>query len=92
VAIYAAAVLLGAISFLPGGLGGTEAAMIFMLVKVGFDVTSATAITFICRVATLWFAVALGLLTMLILPKLGIYPGEKTATVDAEDILEKGSE
>lgn len=72
ITIYAAGVLLGAVSFLPGGLGGTEAAMIFMLTKVGFDMPSATAITFICRLATLWFAVLLGLIAMLLLSKIGL--------------------
>ncbi|NRB41357.1 MAG: flippase-like domain-containing protein [Pseudomonadales bacterium] len=71
-AIYGMAILIGAISFLPGGLGGTEAAMIFMLVKVGFDHASAVAITFICRIATLWFAMALGVMTMFLLSFLGI--------------------
>lgn len=74
VAIYAAAVLIGAVSFLPGGLGGAEAAMFFMLMKVGFPAPEATAITFICRLATLWFAVALGLLMMLLLKHLGLTP------------------
>lgn len=71
-AIYGMAILLGAISFLPGGLGGTEAAMIFMLVKAGFDHASAVAITFICRIATLWFAMALGVCMMFLLSLLGI--------------------
>ena len=74
IAIYAVAVLLGAISFLPGGLGGTEAAMLLLLITVGFDAPTATAMTFICRVATLWFAVILGLLTLLLLSCLGLSP------------------
>lgn len=71
-AIYGMAILLGAISFLPGGLGGTEAAMMFMLVKMGFDHASAVAITFICRLVTLWFAMALGVIMMFILSLLGM--------------------
>ena len=74
VAVYSIAVLLGAIAFLPGGIGGTEAAMMFMLVKLGFDAPSATAITLICRIATLWFAIALGVIVMFILSLLGIKP------------------
>ena len=77
-AIYGMAILLGAISFLPGGLGGTEAAMIFMLVNVGFDNASAIAITFICRIATLWFAMALGVLMMFMLSFLGIKLNQST--------------
>ena len=58
--LYAIAVLAGALSFLPGGLGGTEAVMGILLVAFGSDGPSAVAITLLCRIATLWFAVALG--------------------------------
>ncbi|MCK5881891.1 MAG: flippase-like domain-containing protein [Sinobacterium sp.] len=74
VAVYSIAVLLGAIAFLPGGIGGTEAAMMFMLVKLGFDTPSAAAITLICRIATLWFAIALGLIFMFLLSLAGMKP------------------
>jgi uncharacterized protein (TIRG00374 family) len=60
IGVYAAGMLIGALSFIPGGLGSTEAAMVLMLTVVGVEVTSAIAATIVCRVATLWFAVALG--------------------------------
>lgn len=60
IGIYAVAVLAGALSFLPGGLGGTEAVMGVLLVAFGSDSPAAVAITLLCRIATLWFAVALG--------------------------------
>lgn len=61
VGIYAIAVLAaGALSFLPGGLGGTEAVMGVLLIAFGTDSATAVAITLLCRIATLWFAVALG--------------------------------
>jgi uncharacterized membrane protein YbhN (UPF0104 family) len=59
--IYAFAMLVGAISFLPGGLGGTEAAMIALLVAHGLPLPEAVAGTLVVRLATLWFAIALGL-------------------------------
>ncbi|CAA0084687.1 Uncharacterised protein [BD1-7 clade bacterium] len=80
-AIYGMGILLGALSLLPGGVGGAEAAMIFLLVKVGFDEASAVAITFICRLATLWFAVAIGGLMMMLLPLLGVKLPEKKESV-----------
>ena len=58
--IYAFAMLVGALSFLPGGLGGSEAAMIALLSLNGFPEASAVTATLICRLATLWFAVGLG--------------------------------
>lgn len=60
IGIYAIAVLAGALSFLPGGLGGTEVVMGALLVAFGADSASAVAITLLCRIATLWFAVAIG--------------------------------
>lgn len=58
--IYAFAMLVGALSFLPGGLGGSEAAMVALLTLNGLPEASAVSATLICRLATLWFAVGLG--------------------------------
>lgn len=61
--IYALTTIAGALSFLPGGLGVTEAGMLALLAKVGTGLSAATAAaaTFVTRAATLWFAVVLGL-------------------------------
>ncbi|MCC6136377.1 MAG: flippase-like domain-containing protein [Gammaproteobacteria bacterium] len=72
VGVYAIAVLAGALSFLPGGLGGTEAVMGVLLIAFGADSATAVAMTLLCRIATLWFAVALGGVAVVIL---GIRPG-----------------
>lgn len=58
--IYAFAMLVGGLSFLPGGLGGSEAVMIGLLVLNGLPESVAVTATLICRLATLWFAVGLG--------------------------------
>ena len=62
--IYAMTTILGAISFLPGGLGVTEGSMVAALLMLGaFDEqTSATAATYMIRFVTLWFGVAIGAL------------------------------
>lgn len=60
VGIYSISVLIGALSFLPGGLGSTEAVMVLLLVMTGAGNAEAIAATLLCRVATLWFAVAIG--------------------------------
>jgi uncharacterized protein (TIRG00374 family) len=62
--IYAFAMLVGAISFLPGGLGGAEVTMVGLLVLNGVPEAQAVAITVFVRLATLWFAVLLGLLAL----------------------------
>lgn len=66
--VYGFAMLVGALSFLPGGLGGTEATMTGLLVLKGMALPQAVAATVIIRLATLWFAVALGLVALLSLP------------------------
>lgn len=60
--IYGLAISIGALSFLPGGLGGTEATMIFLLGLSGVSVADAGAATIILRLATLWFAVFIGVI------------------------------
>ncbi len=65
VGCYALAILAGAVSFLPGGLGSTEAVMILLLFSIGISTIDATAATLITRVATLWFAVAIGLCALI---------------------------
>lgn len=61
--IFCLAMLAG--SFMPGGLGGTEAAMAVLLAAVGVSPANAFVIALLCRLATLWLAVLIGLLSML---------------------------
>jgi len=63
--IYALAVLAGALSFIPGGLGSTEATLVLLLVGQGVDTATALAVALVCRLVTLWFAVLLGAIAML---------------------------
>ena len=62
--IYALSMLAGAVSMLPGGLGGADAAMVALLVLAGCDLPAAVAGTLVIRLATLWFAVLLGVLAI----------------------------
>jgi glycosyltransferase 2 family protein len=65
IGIYGIAVLIGGLSFLPGGLGSTEAVMTALLTTHGFPLNEALLITLSCRLVTLWFAVILGWLAVL---------------------------
>lgn len=60
--LYAMSTLVGAVSFLPGGLGVTEAGLIGGIGALGLlqDSAQATAVTGAIRLTTLWFGVALG--------------------------------
>ena len=50
---------------MPGGLGGTEVVMASLLVAVGLDASTAFVVSLICRIATLWLSIIVGLLSML---------------------------
>jgi uncharacterized protein (TIRG00374 family) len=54
----------GTLAMLPGGLGGTEAIMIALLKAVGVEFETAVAATAVIRLATLWYAVILGFITL----------------------------
>ncbi|HSK39732.1 MAG TPA: lysylphosphatidylglycerol synthase transmembrane domain-containing protein [Arenibaculum sp.] len=58
--IFTAGMLVGALTFLPGGIGGTEATMLALLSAYGVSLDIAIPATMVIRVTTLWFAVALG--------------------------------
>lgn len=64
VSIFALSLLIGAITFLPGGLGGVEVSLIQFLMLWGATSADATAATILIRVATLWFSIFLGLLAI----------------------------
>ena len=69
--IYAAATLVGALSALPGGLVGTEGSMVALLQQSGIARGPASAATLLVRLATLWFAVAVGLVALVWLNRFG---------------------
>ncbi|WP_018879577.1 MULTISPECIES: lysylphosphatidylglycerol synthase transmembrane domain-containing protein [unclassified Thioalkalivibrio] len=62
--VFALAMLAGALSFLPGGLGGTEAVMVALLLWADMPPADAIAATMLIRFTTLWFAVILGLIAL----------------------------
>ncbi len=58
--IYAAGTIVGSLSFLPGGLGGTEAIIIWLLGVLGSTGTSSASAALLIRAFTLWLAVIIG--------------------------------
>jgi len=64
--IYAASTVLGALSFLPGGLGVTEGGLTLLLVRSSTALSRAASVaaTLLIRLCTLWFGVAVGLLAL----------------------------
>jgi len=62
--VYAVSMLAGALSFMPGGLGGAEAVMVALLMWKGVPSADAIAATVLIRLTTLWFAVGIGAVCM----------------------------
>ncbi|ABM38796.1 lysylphosphatidylglycerol synthase transmembrane domain-containing protein [Polaromonas naphthalenivorans] len=62
---YAVAMVGGALSALPAGLGGTEALLTGLLVLHGAGAGDALGMTVMIRLLTLWLAVAIGVLALL---------------------------
>lgn len=58
---YAAGTLVGSLTFLPGGLGGTEATIIWLLGSLGMATHQGAAAALLIRLFTLWLAVLIGL-------------------------------
>lgn len=64
--IYAFSLLVGAMTFLPAGLGGAEISMIQLFRLYNVSASISVAVTIVIRLTTLWFSVLLG---MLFLPR-----------------------
>lgn len=70
---YSASTLVGALAMMPGGLGVTEVGMTTLLVTLGagtIRASVASATTILTRLATLWFAVAVGVLALAVYRRL----------------------
>lgn len=62
IGIYSGSVLFGSLSFIPGGLGATEAVIAAALtILLGIDSSTAWAAAVASRLTTVWAAVAYGI-------------------------------
>ncbi len=64
IGIFTFATLAGALSFMPGGLGGTEVTMVVLLRLFAVSLPVAVSATLLIQLATLWFAVLLGVIAL----------------------------
>ncbi|MBU2506012.1 MAG: flippase-like domain-containing protein [Bacteroidetes bacterium] len=64
--VYAFSTIVGSLTLLPGGLGVTDGSLTFLMVNNNIDKFVAVASTLIIRVATLWFAVLVGMISVII--------------------------
>ncbi|MBV6479454.1 MAG: hypothetical protein HGGPFJEG_02228 [Ignavibacteria bacterium] len=80
--IYGFSTIIGSIAMLPGGLGVTEASITGLLVLLKIPKDISVASTFIIRVATLWFAVIIGIAA--------VYFYQKHSSRELEEIGDSG--
>ncbi len=62
--IYGLSTLAGALSMLPGGLGGVEAVMMALLARLAAPMSAATVVVVIFRLCTLWLFSLIGTICM----------------------------
>jgi len=69
--VFAVSSLLGVVSMLPGGIGAVEAGLAVQFVALaGLSRGAAGALTFVIRLATLWFATLVGVIGLLVVRRL----------------------
>lgn len=59
--LYYTSILSGFLSLIPGGVIVTEASLLGLLTKFGYDFTLASAVVILIRLATIWFVTVMGL-------------------------------
>ncbi len=64
--VHATASVVGAITFLPGGLGAAEFSASFLLIRMGAIESIAIASTILIRLLTLWYSVIVGFVALAI--------------------------
>ena len=89
--IYGAATLVGAATTIPGGLVGTEGSMVALLQESGALREAASAGTILVRLATLWFAVAVGLVALASLNRSAPAPKSAASGGESEITLSETS-
>jgi len=64
ISTYIASLILGTLSFLPGGIGVTEGSLVGLLSLQGIEISTAVVVALLVRLFTLWYGVAVGLLSL----------------------------
>lgn len=64
--IFAFSSIAGILAMLPGGLGATEGIMMLLLSAESIPLGAANAATLLARFATLWFAVSIGVIALVV--------------------------
>lgn len=65
--VFCFSIIVGALSMLPGGIGGTEAGMVGLLKFMGIAYKDAMPSVILIRLCTLWAAILVGVVFMLLM-------------------------
>ena len=65
--IYNTSLVIGVLSFIPGGLIITDGSMISLIIKNGINISVATVAVIVIRFFTLWFSVVIGFISLKLL-------------------------
>ena len=60
ISIYTSSVIIGVITFIPGGLGITESSLVGLFTLEGINVSIALILSVVIRLTTLWYSVSIG--------------------------------
>lgn len=61
---YASSLILGAASFIPGGLGVVEGSLVGLLNSLGVELSEAFILVILIRIFTLWYSVIVGFISL----------------------------
>lgn len=67
--VYSFSTIIGGLMLLPGGIGPTEGSLTYLLVRTKIPLNISFVATFLIRLATLWFAILMGILGLLYFQK-----------------------
>ena len=60
ISIYTSSVIIGVITFIPGGLGVTEGSLVGLFTLEGINMSIALILSVVIRLTTLWYSVSIG--------------------------------
>ena len=60
ISIYTSSVIIGVITFIPGGLGITESSLVGLFTLEGINMSIALILSVVIRLTTLWYSVSIG--------------------------------
>jgi len=79
--VYSFSTIIGGLLLVPGGIGPTEGSLTLLLVRTKIPLNISFVATFLIRVATLWFAILMGIIGLIYFQKKIVH--KKVFEIDA---------